>query len=111
MQRIFLCYLRVEDDEVIERIRAPAIPPAWRRVWISEYPNGHIPESARDDVGTGLVVGLEVALWPGHRALGNALGVEGGELHPRVAVFEQNRAAYARRELAVGWSMHTPCWW
>jgi DNA topoisomerase IB len=33
---------RVADAETLERIRALAIPPAWKDVWICPLPNGHI---------------------------------------------------------------------
>ena len=33
---------RVRDTEVLDRIRALAIPPAWQDVWICPLPNGHI---------------------------------------------------------------------
>lgn len=33
---------RVEDAEVLDRIKALAIPPAWREVWICSDPDGHI---------------------------------------------------------------------
>jgi DNA topoisomerase IB len=32
----------VRDRESIDRIKALAIPPAWRDVWICPHPNGHI---------------------------------------------------------------------
>ncbi len=34
-----------------ERIAALVIPPAWRDVWISPYPNGHIQATGIDDAG------------------------------------------------------------
>ncbi len=42
---------RLSDVEEIERIRSLAIPPAWRDVWISPYPNGHIQAVGTDDAG------------------------------------------------------------
>jgi DNA topoisomerase IB len=42
---------RIVDDEVLERIRALVIPPAWRRVWICERPNGHIQAVGVDVAG------------------------------------------------------------
>jgi len=33
---------RIEDTEVLQRIRALAIPPAWQDVWICPWPNGHL---------------------------------------------------------------------
>jgi DNA topoisomerase IB len=35
----------------VERIRGLAIPPAWRDVWISPYPNGHIQAVGTDEAG------------------------------------------------------------
>jgi DNA topoisomerase IB len=42
---------RITDADEIERIRSLAIPPAWREVWISPYPNGHIQAVGTDDAG------------------------------------------------------------
>ena len=42
---------RITDADVVERIRSLAIPPAWRDVWISPYPNGHIQAVGTDDAG------------------------------------------------------------
>jgi DNA topoisomerase IB len=42
---------RITDADEIERIRSLAIPPAWRDVWISPYPNGHIQAVGTDDAG------------------------------------------------------------
>jgi DNA topoisomerase-1 len=39
---------RVEDPEVLERIRALAIPPAWEDVWICADPLGHIQATGVD---------------------------------------------------------------
>ncbi|WP_410649099.1 DNA topoisomerase IB [Amycolatopsis sp. cmx-4-54] len=39
------------DGETIERINALAIPPAWRRVWISPHENAHIQAVGIDDAG------------------------------------------------------------
>ena len=41
----------IRDAEVVERIRALAIPPAWRDVWICPYPNGHIQAVGTDEAG------------------------------------------------------------
>lgn len=35
----------------VDRIRALAIPPAWREVWICPWPNGHIQATGFDDAG------------------------------------------------------------
>lgn len=42
---------RVTDPEVIERIRALAIPPAWEDVWICPHPNGHLQATGTDAAG------------------------------------------------------------
>ncbi len=42
---------RVEEPEVVERIRELAIPPAWEDVWICPYPNGHIQATGTDAAG------------------------------------------------------------
>jgi DNA topoisomerase-1 len=41
----------IRDREVIGRIRALAIPPAWTDVWICPWPNGHLQASGRDARG------------------------------------------------------------
>src|SRR4051795_7666801 len=40
---------RIPEREQLERILALAIPPAWRDVWISPWPNGHIQAAGLDD--------------------------------------------------------------
>jgi DNA topoisomerase-1 len=42
---------RVEDPALLERIRALAIPPAWRDVWICPDPLGHIQATGIDAAG------------------------------------------------------------
>ncbi|WP_433685406.1 DNA topoisomerase IB [Nocardia sp. CA-119907] len=42
---------RVLDGELLERIRGLVIPPAWRRVWICPYANGHIQAIGVDSAG------------------------------------------------------------
>jgi DNA topoisomerase IB len=42
---------RVEDDDVLERIRELVIPPAWVDVWICPYPFGHIQAVGTDAAG------------------------------------------------------------
>jgi DNA topoisomerase I len=42
---------RIEDDDVLERIRSIAIPPAWTDVWICSDPDGHIQATGIDDKG------------------------------------------------------------
>ena len=41
----------VTDPAALERIRALAIPPAWRDVWICPWPNGHIQATGIDARG------------------------------------------------------------
>lgn len=41
----------VRDREVLARIRALAIPPAWTQVWICPDPDGHIQATGRDEKG------------------------------------------------------------
>ena len=42
---------RVTDEETIDRIKALAIPPAWKEVWICPAVNGHIQATGIDDAG------------------------------------------------------------
>jgi DNA topoisomerase IB len=42
---------RITDTEVIARIRALAIPPAWSDVWISPDERGHVQATGLDDRG------------------------------------------------------------
>ena len=42
---------RIEDPEVLERIRELVIPPAWADVWICPYPFGHIQAVGTDAAG------------------------------------------------------------
>jgi DNA topoisomerase I len=42
---------RVDDPEVLARIRELAIPPAWRDVWICPQANGHLQATGIDDAG------------------------------------------------------------
>ena len=39
---------RIEDEDVLERIRALAIPPGWEDVWICADPLGHIQATGSD---------------------------------------------------------------
>ncbi|VFA97962.1 DNA topoisomerase IB [Nocardia cyriacigeorgica] len=41
----------VADTATLERIRGLVIPPAWRKVWICPYPNGHIQAVGVDAAG------------------------------------------------------------
>jgi DNA topoisomerase IB len=42
---------RVDDEQTLERIRALAIPPAWREVWICPHPGGHLQATGVDAAG------------------------------------------------------------
>ncbi len=42
---------RIDDDEVLDRIRALAIPPGWKDVWICADPLGHIQATGVDSKG------------------------------------------------------------
>ena len=41
----------VTDAETLQRINDLVIPPAWKRVWICPYPNGHIQAVGTDAAG------------------------------------------------------------
>jgi len=41
----------VKDGATLKRIRALAIPPAWRDVWIAPFPNAHLLATGRDARG------------------------------------------------------------
>ena len=42
---------RITDTELITRVKALAIPPAWRDVWICPDPNGHLQAVGTDAAG------------------------------------------------------------
>ena len=42
---------KLRDRETLGRIKRLAIPPAWKRVWISPHPKGHIQATGRDARG------------------------------------------------------------
>jgi DNA topoisomerase I len=42
---------RIEESEIVERIRELAIPPAWKEVWICPHPSGHLQAVGTDDAG------------------------------------------------------------
>jgi DNA topoisomerase-1 len=42
---------RLAEFEVLERIKALAIPPAWTDVWICPFADGHIQATGRDAKG------------------------------------------------------------
>lgn len=41
----------VKDERHLERVRALAIPPAWKDVWICPDPDGHIQATGTDEAG------------------------------------------------------------
>ena len=41
----------IEDPDVLERVRALAIPPAWRDVWISPSPGARLQATGVDAAG------------------------------------------------------------
>jgi DNA topoisomerase IB len=41
----------LKDEDVLDRIRGLAIPPAWKDVWICPWPNGHIQATGVDAAG------------------------------------------------------------
>jgi DNA topoisomerase I len=42
---------RIDDPQVLARIRELVIPPAWQDVWICPYPMGHIQATGQDAAG------------------------------------------------------------
>jgi DNA topoisomerase I len=42
---------RIEDPEVVERVRGLAIPPAWKDAWICSDPLGHLQATGIDAAG------------------------------------------------------------
>lgn len=55
----------VEDRDVLERVRALVIPPAWRDVWICDDPLGHLQATGVDAAGRKQY--LYHSLWREHR--------------------------------------------
>jgi DNA topoisomerase-1 len=41
----------IRDEKILARIKALAIPPAWREVWICPFANGHIQATGIDERG------------------------------------------------------------
>jgi DNA topoisomerase-1 len=41
----------LDDDAALQRIKEQVIPPAWKKVWISPHPNGHIQAIGTDIAG------------------------------------------------------------
>jgi DNA topoisomerase I len=42
---------RIDDPEVLARVRELGIPPAWEDVWICPHPNGHLQATGTDAAG------------------------------------------------------------
>lgn len=42
---------QISDPQTLQRIKDLVIPPAWKKVWISPYPNGHIQAVGTDAAG------------------------------------------------------------
>lgn len=42
---------KIEDEQVLERIRGLVLPPAWKDVWICPYANGHLQATGTDALG------------------------------------------------------------
>jgi DNA topoisomerase IB len=42
---------RIDEPEVLRRVRGLGIPPAWRDVWVCPYPDGHLQATGLDDAG------------------------------------------------------------
>jgi DNA topoisomerase I len=42
---------RIDEPEVLERVRELGIPPAWKDVWICPYPRGHLQATGSDAAG------------------------------------------------------------
>jgi DNA topoisomerase IB len=85
---------RIRDREALERLRALAIPPAWRDVWICEDPFGHLQATGIDAAGRKQYV--YHPLWREHRDRQKFRRMERfGELLPRL---RRKIAADLRRE-------------
>ena len=41
----------LSDPDTLQRIKELVIPPAWKKVWIAPYPNGHIQAVGTDAAG------------------------------------------------------------
>src|SRR6202000_3199180 len=41
----------LDDEDTLQRIKELVIPPAWKKVWISPHPNGHIQAVGTDVAG------------------------------------------------------------
>jgi DNA topoisomerase-1 len=42
---------RIDDEDILKRIKSLAIPPAWTDVWICPHANGHLQATGRDAKG------------------------------------------------------------
>ena len=42
---------KISDPETLARIKSLAVPPAWREVWISPHPKGHLQATGKDARG------------------------------------------------------------
>src|SRR6201987_6428032 len=41
----------LSDEDTLQRVKELVIPAAWKKVWISPYPNGHIQAVGTDAAG------------------------------------------------------------
>jgi len=41
----------ISDEDTLDRVRSLVIPPAWKDVWISEHPRGHVQATGIDAAG------------------------------------------------------------
>jgi DNA topoisomerase I len=76
----------IRDPAVLARIRALAVPPAWRDVWICADPHGHLQAVGRDARGR-----KQARYHPGYRAQRDELKFD------RVAAFGRALPAVRRR--------------
>ncbi|MGP1385820.1 MAG: DNA topoisomerase IB [Thainema sp.] len=42
---------RIQDEDILERLKSLNIPPAWEDVWICPNPDGHLQSTGRDERG------------------------------------------------------------
>ncbi|MBA3724625.1 MAG: DNA topoisomerase IB [Candidatus Levybacteria bacterium] len=43
--------VKVTDEKIIDRINILVIPPAWKKVWVCQYKNGHMQATGMDNKG------------------------------------------------------------
>src|SRR5690606_29443911 len=79
----------ITDPATLRRIHDLTIPPAWREVWISPHPDGHIQAAGRDAAGRRQY--LDHAAWEEE---------SGGELFDRTRERSAQLPAMRRRFLA-----------